>query len=237
MWVQETVHIVLYHGHYLCHDHLLTEHLKNRYSGFNLEKKLGNLFHPVSRYFIHDVNISDMNNEALLLFSSVMPVIFSEFCDIRENKLNSKIQQSTTAWRSGRVWVHTCSQFELVQPVCSHVSMCGPVVTCRYLQRFSCQESLAGKVLAERFVLRDCCGSVKMAQPQLQKIPHKKPEWEQWVSRKEDVFLGMSAPFWYLGVSFWLEKQLGWRHRQISNIWKMQCQWPQFGKTVVLCNL
>lgn len=48
-------------------------------------------------------------------------------------------------------------------------------------------------------------------------------EWEQWVSRKEDVFLGMSAPFWYLRISFWLEKQLDLRHRQFSSKQKMIC--------------
>lgn len=45
----------------------------------------------------------------------------------------------------------------------------------------------------------------------------------EWVSRKKDVFLGISAPFWYLRISFWLEIQLGWRHKQKCSTWEMQC--------------
>lgn len=68
----------IYHGHFfLTCSSINRASGKKRCSGFNLGKNpwKPSLFHPVCRYFIHDVIISYIHNEGLLWFWPIMPVI------------------------------------------------------------------------------------------------------------------------------------------------------------------
>lgn len=104
-----------------------------------------------------------------------------------------------------------CSHCELMCVVI-HVCMCGPVETwilnspfmpenTSYSKSNKAKQKANSKWNKTKKYVIYCCGFVEVVQPAIGEHSSQNTEWEQWVSRKEDAFLGMSAPFSILELS------------------------------------